>query len=224
VYSAPVIQERIPGGEARITGRFTDQEALDLAIVLRAGALPAPLKMLQNVTIGPSLGSDSIDAGMKAGIVSAILVICFMAFYYKIAGLVADFALVLNIILLLGVLAAFNATLTLPGIAGIILAIGMAVDANVLMFERMREELRAGKTPKASVDAGYDKAFWTIVDSHVTTVITAVVLFQFGTGPVKGFAVTLGFGVAINLITALVGTKSIFDLLNLRREVKSLSI
>jgi preprotein translocase subunit SecD len=224
VYSAPVIQERIPGGEARITGRFTDQEARDLAIVLRAGALPAPLKMIQNVTVGPSLGSDSINAGIKAGIVSAILVIGFMVIYYKVAGLIADFALVLNIILLLGVLAAFNATLTLPGIAGIILAIGLAVDTNVLMFERMREELRAGKTPKASVDAGYDKAFWTIVDSHVTTIITAVVLFQFGTGPIKGFAVTLGFGVGINLITALFGTKSVFDLLNLRREVKTLSI
>lgn len=224
VYSAPVIQERIPGGEARITGRFTDQEARDLAIVLRAGALPAPLRMLQNVTVGPSLGSDSINAGMKAGLISAILVIGFMALYYKVSGLIADFALVLNIILLLGVLAAFNATLTLPGIAGVILAIGLAVDTNVLMFERMREELRSGKTPKASVDAGYDKAFWTIIDSHVTTIITAVVLFQFGTGPIKGFAVTLGFGVGINLITALLGTKSIFDLLNLRKKVKSLSI
>lgn len=224
VYSAPVIRDRIAGGNAQITGNFTMQEAKDLAIVLRSGSLPAPMKMLQNVTVGPSLGRDSIEAGIKAGIVGAILVIAFMILYYKLSGLIADFALVLNIIYLIGVLSAFSATLTLPGIAGVILAVGMAVDSNVLMFERIREELRVGKTPRAAIDSGYDKAFWTIFDSHVTTLITAVVLFQFGTGPIKGFAVTLGWGVFINLFTALIGTKTIFDLITSKREVKSLSI
>ncbi len=224
VYSAPVIQERIVGGDAQITGSFTMEEAKDLAIVLRSGSLPAPLRMLQNVTVGPSLGRDSINAGVKAGIIGAIFVIVFMLVYYKLAGLIADFALALNILFLVGVLSAFNATLTLPGIAGIILAVGMAVDSNVLMFERIREELRLGKTPRAAIDSGYDKAFWTIFDSHVTTLITAVVLFQFGTGPIKGFAVTLGWGVFINLFTALIGTKTVFDLMSSRKEMRKLSI
>ena len=224
VYSAPVIKERISGGNAQISGAFSMDEARDLAIVLRSGSLKAPLKMLQNVTVGPSLGRDSIDAGVKAGIIGAILVVIFMIVYYKLSGVIADFALVLNIILLVGVLSMFNATLTLPGIAGIILAVGMAVDSNVLMFERIREELRLGKTPRAAIDSGYDKAFWTIFDSHVTTLITAVVLFQFGTGPIKGFAVTLGWGVFINLFTALIGTKTVFDLITSRTEIKSLSI
>jgi len=224
VYSAPVIQERIAGGDAQITGSFTMEEARDLAIVLRSGSLPAPLKMLQNVTVGPSLGRDSINAGVKAGIIGALLVIIFMIAYYKLSGLIADFALALNIILLLGILSMFNATLTLPGIAGVILAVGMAVDSNVLMFERIREELRVGKTPRAAIDSGYDKAFWTIFDSHVTTLITAVVLFQFGTGPIKGFAVTLGWGVFINLFTALIGTKTAFDLITSKLEIKRLSI
>jgi preprotein translocase subunit SecD len=224
VYSAPVIQEKISGGNAQITGRFTMEEARDLSIVLRAGALPAPLKMLQNVTIGPSLGRDSIEAGKVAGIIGTIAVVIFMIFYYRLSGLIADFALLLNIILLLGAMASLNATLTLPGIAGIILAIGMAVDSNVLMFERMREELRAGKTPASAVDSGYSKAFWTIFDSHVTTLITAAVLFQFGTGPIKGFAVTLSLGVAINLFTALIGTKTVFDIIMSRVKVRTLSI
>ncbi|NWF76335.1 MAG: protein translocase subunit SecD [Nitrospirae bacterium] len=224
VYSAPVIQERIPGGNAQITGSFTIDEAKDLSIVLRAGALPAPLNMLQNVTVGPSLGRDSINAGKIAGIIGTIAVVVFMIFYYRLSGLIADFALVLNIILLLGAMASLNATLTLPGIAGIILAIGMAVDSNVLMFERMREELRAGKTPASAVDSGYHKAFWTIFDSHVTTLITAAVLFQFGTGPIKGFAVTLSLGVAINLFTALVGTKTIFDIIISKVKFRTLSI
>jgi preprotein translocase subunit SecD len=224
VYSAPVIQEKISGGNAQITGNFSIDEAKDLSIVLRAGALPAPLKMLQNVTVGPSLGRDSIDAGKLAGIIGTIAVVIFMIFYYRLSGIIADFALLLNIILLLGAMASLNATLTLPGIAGIILAIGMAVDSNVLMFERMRDELRSGKTPRAAVDSGYHKAFWTIFDSHVTTLITAAVLFQFGTGPIKGFAVTLSLGVAINLFTALIGTKSVFDIINSRKELKKLSI
>jgi preprotein translocase subunit SecD len=224
VYSAPVIQERISGGDAQITGNFTMEEAKDLAIVLRAGTLPAPVKMLQNVTVGPSLGRDSIEAGKMAGIVGTILVVGFMIFYYRLSGIIANFALVLNIILLLGAMASLNATLTMPGIAGIILAIGMAVDANVLMFERMREEMRAGKTPRAAVESGYKKAFWTIFDSNITILITAAVLFQFGTGPIKGFAVTLSLGTAINLFTALTGTKTVFDIIQSRKEIKRLSI
>jgi len=224
VYSAPVIQERIAGGNAQITGSFTMEEAKDLSIVLRAGALPAPMKMLQNVTVGPSLGRDSIEAGKMAGMIGTIAVVIFMILYYRLSGVIADFALFLNIVLLLGAMASLNATLTLPGIAGIILAIGMAVDSNVLMFERMRDELRAGKTPRAAIDSGYNKAFWTIFDSHVTTLITAAVLFQFGTGPIKGFAVTLSLGVSINLFTALIGTKSIFDIINSKRELTKLSI
>ncbi|MEJ2696868.1 MAG: protein translocase subunit SecD [Candidatus Sulfobium sp.] len=224
VYSAPVIQEKISGGSAQITGNFTMDEAKDLAIVLRAGALPAPLKMLQNVTVGPTLGSDSIKAGKIAGIIGTIAVILFMFMYYRMSGLIADFALVLNLVLLFGAMAFLNATLTLPGIAGVILAVGMAVDSNVLMFERIREEIRAGKPPRSAVDSGYDKAWWTIFDSHVTTLITAAVLFQFGTGPIKGFAVTLSLGVAINLFTALVGTKSIFDLITSRYNIKKVSI
>ena len=224
VYSAPVIREKIAGGNAQVSGSFSMEEARDLVIVLKAGALPAPVKMIQNVTVGPSLGRDSIEAGKLAGMIGAIFVILFMVVYYKLAGLIADFALALNILLLLGAMGWLNATLTLPGIAGIILAIGMAVDSNVLMFERMREEVRAGKTPRSAVDSGYQKAFWTIFDSHVTTLITAIVLFQFGTGPIKGFAVTLSLGVAINLFTALVGTKTVFDIINSRKEVTHLSI
>ncbi len=224
VYSAPVIQEKIGGGSAQITGSYGMEEAKDLSIVLKAGALPAPLKMLQNVTVGPSLGSDSIEAGKMAGLAGTIAVAIFMIFYYRLSGVIADFALLLNIILLFGAMASMNATLSLPGIAGIILAIGMAVDSNVLMFERMRDELRAGKTPRSAVDSGYKKAFWTIFDSHITTLITAAVLFQFGTGPIKGFAVTLGLGVTINLYTALIGTKSVFDLINSNSDVKKLSI
>ncbi len=224
VYSAPVIQEKISGGNAQITGNFSMEEAKDLSIVLKAGALPVPLKMLQNVTVGPSLGRDSIEAGKMAGIIGTIAVVIFMIIYYRLSGVIADFALLLNIILLLGAMASLNATLTLPGIAGMILAIGMAVDSNVLMFERIRDEIRSGKTPRAAVDSGYDKAFWTIFDSHVTTLITAAVLFQFGTGPIKGFAVTLSLGVAINLFTALLGTKSVFDIINSKRDLKKLSI
>ena len=224
IYSAPVIQERISGGEAQITGSFTPEEASDLAIVLRAGSLPAPVKVIQNVSIGPSLGLDSIHKGVRAALIGALLVVVFMGFYYKFAGIVADFALVFNILFLLSGMAAFSATLTLPGIAGIILAIGMAVDSNVLIFERIREEIRAKKSVRAAIDAGYDKAFWTVVDSHVTTLITAVILFQFGTGPIKGFAVSLSMGVAINLFTALVCTKVVFDYLNAKKPMQALSI
>jgi preprotein translocase subunit SecD len=224
IYSAPVIRERISGGSAQISGSFTEKEASDLAIVLRAGSLPAPVKIIQNETVGPSLGQDSIQKGLMAGLVGVILVVVFMAIYYKLSGLVANLGMVLNIVYLMGALAALGATLTLPGIAAIVLLIGMSVDSNVLIFERIREEMRLGKTPMAAVGAGYDKAFLTIVDSHVTTLITAAVLFQFGTGPVKGFAVSLSLGIIINLFTALVGTRVVFDFVLGRFHVKRLSI
>ena len=224
VYSAPVIQERISGGRAQISGSFTIQEANDLAIVLRAGALPAPLKIIQDLTVGPSLGQDSIDKGIRSTLVAGAVVILFMVIYYRLSGVIADCALALNLICLIGALAALNATLTLPGIAGIILTIGMGVDSNVLIFERIREELRLGRPVRLAVDGGYDKALLTIIDSHVTTLITGLVLFLFGTGPIKGFAVTLCLGIAINLFTALVGTKVVFDVVNQRQKVEHLSI
>jgi len=224
IYSAPTIQDHIAGGEGVITGRFSDEEARDLAIVLRAGALPAPLQILQNLTVGATLGQDSIDAGKKAVMLGGILVILFMLVYYRMSGAIADFAVALNLIVLIGMLAALSATLTLPGIAGIILTIGMGVDSNVLIFERIREELHLGKSIGAAIDGGYDKAFSTILDAHVTTLITAAVLFQFGTGPVKGFAVTLSLGVLINLFTALVGTKVVFDFINSKWKLEKLSI
>jgi preprotein translocase subunit SecD len=224
IYSAPVIQERISGGRAQITGSFTMQEANDLAIVLRAGALPAPLKIIQDLTVGPSLGRDSIEKGVRSTLIAGVLVILFMVVYYRLSGVIADFALALNLICLIGALAGLNATLTLPGIAGIILTIGMGVDSNVLIFERIREELRAGKPVRLAVDGGYDKALLTIIDSHVTTLITGFALFLFGTGPIKGFAVTLCIGIAINLFTALVGTKVVFDWINQRWKLDRLSI
>ena len=223
VHSAPRIQDRISGGNAQITGNFTHDEAAKLAIVLRE-SLPAPVKIVQNVTVGPSLGQDSIAMGTRAAVIGGLIVIIFMVFYYRMSGLIADYAIVLNLVLLLGAMALMSATLTLPGIAGIILTIGMGVDSNVLMFERIREEIRSGKQPRPAVDAGYDKAFLTILDSHVTTLITAVVLFMFGTGPIKGFAVTLSLGIMINLYSALVGTKVIFDIINTRWKLEKLSI
>lgn len=214
VYSAPVIRERISGGVAQITGNFSEDEAKDLAIVLRAGALPAPVKILMKNVVGPTLGSDSIREGMTAAIAGGIFVVVFMLLYYVVAGVIADIGLVINVIMLLAILALFGATLTLPGIAGIILSIGMAVDTNVLNFERTREELKLGKPIRASVDAGYDKAFYTIIDSHITTLITAIILYIFGTGPIKGFAVTLSIGVTLNLFTGLFATRAFFDYLN----------
>ncbi len=224
IYSAPVIKERISGGRAQITGSFTMEEARDLAIVLRAGALPAPVEIIENVTVGPSLGRDSIEKGVIATIIGGIFVLAFMILYYRLSGVIADFALFLNIIMILGAMAWFEATLTLPGIAGIILTIGMGVDSNVLIFERIKEELRTGRTVRSAIDAGYDRAWWTIIDSHVTTLITAAVLFQFGSGPIKGFAVTLSLGIVINLFTALVGTKTIYDYIASNRRLESLSI
>ena len=223
VYSAPVINERISGGRAQITGSFNAAEANDLAIVLRAGALPAPMKTLQDLMVGPSLGKDSIEKGLNSMLWAGALVLLFMVVYYRLSGVIANFALMLNLVALLGALSALNATLTLPGIAGIILTIGMGVDSNVLIFERIREELRQGRPVRLAVDSGYAKAFLTIVDSHVTTLITGLALFVFGTGPIKGFAVTLCLGIAINLFTALVGTKVVFDIIN-RRKLQTLSI
>ncbi len=224
IHSAPVIRERISGGSAQISGNFTEKTAADLAIVLRAGALPAPVKIIQNVTVGPSLGQDSINKGLYAGLIGVLLVVCFMAIYYKLSGMIANLGMILNIVYLMGALAALGATLTLPGIAAIVLLVGMSVDSNVIIFERIREELKLGKSPKSALDAGYDKAFLTIMDSHITTLITAAVLFQFGTGPVKGFAVSLSLGVIINLFTSLIGTKVTFDLFLHKGKVKKMSI
>ncbi len=224
VYSAPVIQEKISGGEARITGNFTTEDAHDLAIVLRAGALPAPVNILEERTVGPSLGRDSIESGLSSMLIGGILVLLFILIYYKGAGLIANTVLFMNIILIAAVLAAFRATLTLPGIAGIILTIGMAVDANVIIFERIREEIRMGKTPRAAVEGGYSKAILTILDANITTLIAALVLFQFGTGPVKGFAVTLSIGIVASLFTSIIVSRLIFDYFLLQRRVKSISI
>ncbi len=223
VRSAPVIRERIAGGHAQISGSFTHEEAADLAIVLRAGALPAPVKIIQNITVGPSLGRDSIQKGLVAGLVGGLMVLVFMVIYYRISGLIADVAVALNILFLMAVLSLFHATLTLPGIAGIILTIGMGVDSNVLIFERMREEKALGKPLKAYIDGGYDKAFWTIVDAHVTTLITALALFLFGTGPIKGFAVTLSAGIVINLFTAIFGTRIVYDWMLSKGSISELS-
>ena len=224
VYSAPVIRDKISGGRAQITGNFTMQEAKDLAIVLRAGSLPAPIKILENRTVGPSLGRESIEKGFKSMIIGGAFVLIFMVIYYRISGLIADLALLLNVIFIMSALAFFGATLTLPGIAGIILTIGMAVDANVLIFERIREELRLGKSPRAALDSGYSKAIITILDANVTTFIAALVLFQFGSGPIKGFAVTLSIGIVSSFITAVFLARIIFDYLIIYRRWKRISI
>lgn len=224
VASAPVIQDRIPTGRAQITGSFTDAEAKDLAIVLRAGALPAPLRVIEERTVGPSLGRDSIRTSLNAGLVGAIAVVLFMLVYYRLSGLVAVFALCLNIFFLMAGLAGLRGTLTLPGIAGIVLTVGMAVDANVLIFERIREEIKNGKRIRAAIDAGYDRAFRTILDANLTTLISAAVLFQFGTGPIKGFAITLAIGIIANLYTAVLVTRLVFDAVTSRRALKTLSI
>jgi preprotein translocase subunit SecD len=224
VKSAPRIQGRIPSGRASITGSFADEEARDLAIVLRAGALPAPVNIIEERTVGPSLGADSIRSGLMAGIIGAVAVVIFMLVYYRLSGGIAVIGLFLNILFLFAALSALRGTLTLPGIAGIVLTIGMAVDANVLIFERIREELRAGKRVRPAIEAGYERALRTIMDSNLTTLISALVLAQFGTGPVKGFAVTLGIGIIANLYTAVFVTRMIYDLVTARRTVRNLSI
>jgi len=211
VYSAPVIRERIPGGRAQITGRFTLEEARDLAIVLRAGALPAPVRVLEERTVGPSLGHDSIVQGLQAILVGGAAVVTFMIAYYRLGGLIASLALLANLIIVLGSLSVFHAALTLPGIAGLLLTIGMAVDANVLVYERVREELRAGRTPMAALEAGFSRALLTILDANITTLIAAAVLFHFGTGPIRGFALTLSLGILATLFTVLIGCRLAFD-------------
>lgn len=211
VQSAPVIKDRIGGGRGTISGSFTVQEVKDLALVLRSGALPAPLKVVNKYVVGPSLGADTIRAGINAALIGTLVVLFYIGVYYQVSGVIAGIALLFNLLFLMGALAAFQATLTLPGIAGIVLTMGMSVDANVIIFERIREELNLGKSVRASVDAGYKHAFSAILDGHVTSLITALVLFQFGTGAIKGFAVTLTLGVIISLFTALYVSKAIFD-------------
>ncbi|MHB2153052.1 protein translocase subunit SecD [Calditrichota bacterium GD2] len=224
VYLAPEIRVKITNGRAVITGLDNIEEAQDLSIVLKAGALPAPVKFMEERTVGPSLGQDSINAGTFSAFMGLVIVMIFMIIYYKLSGLIADLALVLNIVFIMAVMAYFHATLTLPGIAGIILTIGMAVDANVLIFERVREELEKGKTIRASIDVGYGKAFITIVDANVTTFIAALVLYTYGSGPIQGFALTLMIGILSSLFTAIVVTRVIFDYVLETRPVKRLSI
>ncbi len=224
VYSAPVIREQIAGGRAQISGSFTSNEAKNLAIALRAGALPAPVTMLENRSVGPSLVRDSVEAGINSIIIGMVAVVMFILIYYRLSGVIAVSALVLNLVMLLGALAYFGASLTLPGIAGIILTIGMAIDANVLVFERIREEIRVGKTVRAAIDAGFAKAFRTIVDANVTTFIAAIVLFQFGTGPIKGFAITLCIGIAASMFTALFVSRATFDTFMSWKKIERLSI
>jgi preprotein translocase subunit SecD len=224
VYSAPVIREKIGGGRASITGNFDIKEARNLAIVLRAGAMPAPVTIAEERTVGPSLGRDSIRQGMLSFIVGGALIVVFMMLYYKFAGVLADAAVILNVVLLMAALAAFEATLTLPGIAGIVLTIGMAVDANVLINERMREEVRLGKNARAAIEAGYERALPAILDSNITTFLSGLILFQFGSGPVKGFAVTLCIGILTTVFTAVFCTRVVYDYLLANRRLTTLSV
>jgi preprotein translocase subunit SecD len=224
VSSAPNIRERIPSGDASITGSFDVNNARDLAIVLRAGALPAPVRDVEERSVGPSLGSDSIQEGLTAGLIGTVLVVVFMAVYYQLSGLIAIAALVLNVIYIFAALAGFGATLTLPGLAGLVLTVGMAVDTNVLIFERIREELRHGKSVRQAVEVGYARAFRTVLDAHVTTLISSLFLFQFGTGPIRGFAVTLSIGLIANLFTAVLFTRMIYDYWLSRGRIERLSI
>jgi preprotein translocase subunit SecD len=218
VQEVATIQEQIHD-EGRITGAFTEQQSKDLAMVLRSGALPAGIRYLEERTVGPSLGADSIKHGVLAAVIGMLAVMIFMLVYYRGAGINADLALLFNLVILLGFLGFSGATLTLPGIAGVILTVGMGVDSNVLIFERIREELRNGKTAPSAVEQGFGRAWITIVDTHVTTIVSAFILFIFGTGPVKGFAVTLTFGLLANLFTAVFVSRVIFDahLNNLKR-------
>jgi protein-export membrane protein SecD len=229
VQSAGEIRERIPANSpTSITGSFTDEQARDLAIVLRAGRLPAPMTVVEERTVGPSLGRDSITLGVRAMLIGGLLVLLFMVVYYKSSGLVAIGALIMNIVVVVALMSSLPVSpkpaLTLPGLAGIILTIGMAVDANVLIFERIREEIRNQKTVRAAIRDGYERAFTTILDANVTTLIAAAVLLQFGTGPVKGFAVTLSLGILASMFTAIVVTRVVFDLVTISRDVKRLSI
>jgi preprotein translocase subunit SecD len=223
VISIATIREAF-GRRFQTTGLDSSEEAHNLALLLRAGALAAPIQIVEERTIGPSLGQDNIDQGVRSVLIGLAVVIVFMAIYYGIFGLVADLVLVVNMVLMIAVLSLLQATLTLPGIAGIVLTVGMAVDANVLIFERIREEIRNGNSPQASIHSGYDKALSTIVDANLTTLIAAVVLFSFGTGPVKGFAVTLFIGILTSMFTAILGSRAIVNLVYGGRRLASLSI
>ncbi len=225
IQSAPRITEKISSRSARITGNFTDEDADYLARILRAGAFPAPMKSAEERIVGPTLGAEAINRGKLAFVIGVSLVILFMVVYYKWSGSIAVAALLFNFVIILGVLAGFGATLTLPGMAGLILTIGMSVDANVLIFERIRDELRSGKTVRSSIDSGYQRAFWTILDANVTTLLTAIVLYEFGTGPIKGFAVTLAIGIMASMFTALVFTREVYSwAYHKRRTIAKLSI
>ena len=224
VQSAPTIRSRIPDGKAVIEGSFTADDAKLLSTVLRAGALPAPVTIIEERTVGPTLGEDSIRAGVMSSVVGMAMIMVFMAFYYRGGGLVTDVALFLNFVLVLASMAYLQATLTLPGIAGLILSLGMAVDANVLVLERTREELRSGKTARMAVDMGYDRAFSAILDTNVTTMIASLFLYQFGTGPVKGFAVTLSIGIAMSMFTAVFVTRTYYDWRFTNREYTAVSV
>jgi preprotein translocase subunit SecD len=224
VISAPTIQSHIPGGTGIITGRFTVEETTQLAILLRSGALPAEIRVLEQRTVGPELGQDSIEAGRIAAIVAMGAVVAFMVLSYGLFGVIANVALIINLTLVFALLTAIGATLTLPGIAGLVLTIGMAVDANVLIFERIREELRSAKGPARAIDQGFDKALSAIVDANVTTLITAVILYLLGSGPVRGFAVTLSLGVICSMFTALFVTRLMIAVWYARRRPKTVTV
>jgi preprotein translocase subunit SecD len=223
VRSAPTIQERI-GARGIIRGRFSSQEAAELAVILRAGSLPIPVKIEEERTVGPALGADSIRRGFRASILGLAFVVGFGVWYYRFSGIYASLALLSNLLLVLGIMSLARATLTLPGIAGLVLTVGMAIDANVIIFERIREELRQGKMPRAAVRTGFNKALWTVLDANITTLITAIVLFQFGTGPIKGFAVTLSIGIVTSVFAAMVITRLFYEIHPGNRPVQALSI
>lgn len=224
IYSAPVIQSQIGGGTGVITGSFTSQEAKNLANVLNSGNLQAPMTVVEERTVGPELGEDSIRSGFKSMLVGFVLIVLFMIVYYKFSGFLADIALVINLVMLMAVMGWLHATMTMPGIAGILLSLAMAVDANVIILERVREELRKGKDARTAVDEGYNKAFTAIFDGHVTAIVAAICLLQFGTGPVKGFGITLLFGLIISLVTAVWVTHVFYDILFSVRRPKTLSV
>ena len=224
VHMAPNIREKISGGGTLIEGFANIDEAKDIAIVLRAGALPAPVDIIEERVVGPSLGAESVKRGTQSVIIGLIIVLIFMLIYYRVSGSIADFALIWNIVLVLAVLASLQATLTLPGIAGLILTVGMSIDANVIIFERIREEIRKGKTPRAAIDGGYNRALTTIIDANVTTLIAALVLWQFGTGPIKGFATVLFWGILISMFTAIFVTRTIFNSFTSGKNLNKLSI
>lgn len=224
VHSAPQIQTRITGGSAQITGRFSLEEAQNLAIVLRAGALPANLILLESRVVGPTLGAESIRAGIRAGILSGIMTLAFMILLYKFCGFLAALAMLFNTLIVFALMVFFGGTLTLPGIAGLILSVGMAVDANVIIFERIKEEMKAGKTVRAAIESGFDRAMLCIIDSNVTTILTVAILYAFGSGPIRGFATTLGFGLVANIYTAVICVKLALDMLYVRTKATTLSI